>query len=39
MNSITDPLLLKDTATRGQVALVYGLLGLAVGALFLGKST
>lgn len=38
MNAITDPLLLKDTATRGQVALVYGILGLAIGALVLGRS-
>lgn len=37
MNQITDPLLLKDTASRGQVALVYGLMGLFVGAIFLGN--
>lgn len=38
MEKITDPFLLKETATRGQVALVYGIAGLIVGALFLGKS-
>lgn len=37
MNQITDPLLLKETATRGQVAVVYGVMGLLVGALLLGK--
>lgn len=39
MEKITDPLLLKETATRGQVAVVYGVAGLILGALFFGRSS
>lgn len=37
MNTITDAIMLKETSTRGQVALVYGGIGLLVGALILGR--
>lgn len=39
MNQITDALLLKDTATRGSVAVTYGMIGLFVGVFFLGNRT
>lgn len=39
MNQILDPLLLKDTASRGQVALVYGIAGLLVGVLFFNATS
>lgn len=38
MEKITDPLLLRETATRGQVAVVHGIMGLVVGALFFGRA-
>lgn len=38
MDTITDALMLKDSATRGQVALVYGGIGLLIGALVLGRN-
>lgn len=37
METITDALALKDTATRGQVALTYGVLGLLIGVFVLGS--
>jgi len=38
MNKVLDPLLLKDTASRGQVAVTYALLGLAIGVFFFGSN-
>lgn len=37
METLTDALTLKETATRGQVAMMYGAIGLFVGMFFLGK--
>lgn len=37
METITDALTLKETATRGQVALTYGVLGLFIGMFVLGS--
>lgn len=37
MNKVTDAILLKETASRGHVALTYGVIGLVVGAFFLGS--
>lgn len=37
MNTITDAIMLRDTATRGQVAVAWGIAGLLVGVLFLGN--
>jgi len=39
MNQILDPLLLKETASRGQVAITYGIIGLLVGVLFFNSSS
>lgn len=36
MNKITSALLLKEEASRGHVAIVYGLVGLVIGTLVLG---
>lgn len=38
MDQILNPLLLKEEATRGQVALVYGIAGLLIGTLFLSRN-
>lgn len=37
METITNALTLKETATRGQVAMVYGAIGLFVGVFFLSN--
>lgn len=37
MEQITNPILLKEEATRGQVALAYGIIGALVGVFVLGK--
>lgn len=39
METFTDALLLKDTATRPKVAIVYGLLGLALGTFVFASRT
>lgn len=37
MNQITDALMLRDNAPRGQVALLYAAIGLGAGAFFFSK--
>lgn len=37
MNQITDALLLRETAPRSQIAILYGVAGLAIGAFLLNK--
>lgn len=37
MNNITDALLLKNTATRGQVAVTYAIVGLLGGMIFFSR--
>lgn len=37
MEKLTDAVLLKETAPRGTVAIVYGVAGLLIGMLVLGK--
>lgn len=39
MDKVTDAIMLKDTATRGQVAMIYGIAGLFLGAFVLSKNS
>lgn len=39
MNELTDALLLKDTASRGKVAVTYGIVDLLVGVLVFNRSS
>lgn len=38
METITNALTLKEEATRGQVAMLYGVIGLFVGVFLLGNN-
>lgn len=37
MNQLTDALLLREEASRSQIAILYGVIGLGIGAFVLGN--